>query len=256
MKYKYKQIVISVTAAVMVLGLAVFNTKPTSAGKADEKDLIAAQDDIKENPDENGQEPSPADVTVTTEAAVTVSDSAITVAEETFAPGNNAEVTELVTEYLNAKLDCSEERLKEVVDDMSRIDITEISKRTEKIESYADIQVYTVDGPIEGSYVAVVYEKLKISGIKTPSSGLNFFYIKPAADGKLKICFSDVEEEEADGFNKIISENEDILKLGETVEKNFASEIASDEDLAKYFEELNSVNEETDEEESEDSSEE
>ncbi|MBP5305059.1 MAG: hypothetical protein J6Z02_04350 [Lachnospiraceae bacterium] len=259
MKYKYKQIVLSVTAVVMVVGLAVFSTKPKNVGKANETtiaeaDGTAVDDANKENNDKENVNIA-SDPAVTVDEPTVASDSAVEVNEpevKEFKANNNPEVTALITEYLLAKLDCSEERLKEVVDDMSKIDITEISRRTEKIESYDSIEVYTIDGPTEGSYIAVSYEKLKISGIKTSSSGLYIFYVKPAADGKLKICFSDVEEAEADEFNRLVNENEDITALSNKVEEEFAKEIEEDEDLLNYYNELNSVNEELNSEESSD----
>lgn len=258
MKYKYKQIIFSVTAVVMVVGLAVFSTKPTNAGKANESEIAVADNIGDGSSDIENKEP---ESDVTTEPAIevtepsTASESAVEVKEpevKEFKANNNQEVTDLITEYLLAKLDCSEERLKEVVDDMSKIDITDISRRTEKIESYDSIEVYTIDGPAEGSYIAVSYEKLKISGIKTSSSGLYIFYVKPASDGKLKICFSDIEEAEADEFNRLVSENEDITALSNKVEEEFAKEIEEDEDLLNYYNELNSINEESSSEESSD----
>ena len=106
MKYKYKQIIFSVTAVVMVVGLAVFSTKPTNAGKANESDIAVADNTAPGSEDNENKDP---ESTLATEPSIevtepsTASESAIDVKEpevKEFKANNNQEVTDLITEYL------------------------------------------------------------------------------------------------------------------------------------------------------------
>ena len=104
-------------------------------------------------------------------------------------------------------------------------------------ESIKLADCYTIDGPEEGAMMVYAKTETKIKGIDTPASGVDGFYIKPDANGDLRIVLSPVANE----VQKIIDEDtkrEDVVALLSDVNTKLAHEIKSDEKLATFFSKL------------------
>lgn len=249
MKFKYKKIAIYVSVIVLGVGMVVFNTKTlkvdsstelesdNSKLSADNTENSTDLNEVSADPSEDQQRVK-ADVDrkiaeIVTAAAIVEPEPEIKIPLNT-----NEEVYALIQEFLNAKIECDEDRLKAVVDDAQVIDINDIQRRTERIEQYKAIDCYMLDGPEEDSYVVLVYHKIKISGVSTPASALDVLYVRAKSEGGYQICLGDIDDDILEKIDALLV-NEEVDKLIAKVNEELEQEMNSDEKLRTYYEELN-----------------
>ena len=145
---------------------------------------------------------------------------------------NDAKINDLITDYLQAKLDGKTKKLKKLVTDPSYIDAETIQKKTEFIDSYDKIKVYTLPGKGDIDYIAYVYMEVKITTIETKAPGLDVFYIKKV-DDEYKIVCGDVSDETYDYIKKC-NKSDEVKALSDKVGKKLDKAIAKDEELADF----------------------
>jgi len=146
-------------------------------------------------------------------------------------------VNKLVEDYLKARLAVDKDKISQLVDNVYYAGIEELPKMMKNFESIKLADCYTIDGPEEGAMMVYAKTETKIKGIDTPASGVDGFYIKPDANGDLRIVLSPVANE----VQKIIDEDtkrEDVVALLSDVNTKLAHEIKSDEKLATFFSKL------------------
>ncbi|MFC2476980.1 MAG: hypothetical protein ACFNTU_05775, partial [Catonella sp.] len=146
-------------------------------------------------------------------------------------------VNKLVEDYLKARLTVDKDKISQLVDNVYYAGIEELPKMMKNFESIKLADCYTIDGPEEGAMMVYAKTETKIKGIDTPASGVDGFYIKPDANGDLRIVLSPVANE----VQKIIDEDtkrEDVVALLSDVNTKLAHEIKSDEKLATFFSKL------------------
>lgn len=245
MKFKYKKIAVTMSILVMGIGMITFSTQMTN----------------KKNPtdvEQTGQDggamaASGSAVTATSPGAAVATDAGQRAAGqgdddmvETAAKDKGleknayAEVNDLVEAYMNAKLEGDEKQLKKLVDDTGYLNMSDIARRTERIEEYKVIDCYTLEGPEEGSYMVYVYSEVKVTGIETLATGLDGLYLRPDQDGTLKVCLGEVTKEVQKALSAD-SGREDVQKLIQEVNEKFVEEVKNDDKLAAYYEELSVV---------------
>lgn len=235
-----KKIILAAAAAVVVIGAVTLGA--TLKGKDDSTELekIALEqemlDEMEDQQPEDTQEVTeqPEDTTPEPETVETVAE------DKGLQKNAHPEINELITAYLQAKLECDEHKLAELVDDVSYLDMTDIQRRTERIEEYTTIDCYTLLGPEEGAYTVYVYSEVKVTGVETLVSGLDGFYVRTDEMGKMTITMGEVEEEIQEQLlaNAL---REDVAQLIQEVNEKFLEEMENDEDLAAYYEELSIV---------------
>lgn len=253
MKFRYKKIAMTVSVIVMGIGMITLSTKiPTvddstaleqeqQEQKTDGQEQKGAQPEVANvNGQEDETEPKQQDITDDADEDKT-DDVVETVAKDKGLEKNaNPAVNELITSYMNAKLECDEKKLAELVDDVTYLDMTDIQRRTERIEEYVTIDCYTLAGPEEDSIIAYVYSEVKVSDVDTLASGLDGFYIRAGEGGKLTITMGELPDEIYQKISEA-AEREDVKQLIAEVNEKFVAEIEKDEKLAAYYEELRTV---------------
>ena len=245
MRFRYKKIAITVSLIVMGIGMITWTTRLATM---DESTKIEENENKNPDPageDENGEKTP--EIDGTTSSAIgqkEEGEGAVEALNPDKGLEKNAypEVNALITAYLNAKLSGDKEKLGDLVDDASYLDMTDVKRRTERIEEYQTIDCYTLIGPEEGAYMVYVYSEVKVKGIDTLVSGLDGFYIRTDENGKMTITMGEISDEvqaqlEAD------EQREDVVKLIQDVERRFAEEVQNDVQLAEYYEELQKVEE-------------
>lgn len=166
-------------------------------------------------------------------------------AEEKFAFEVNAdpEVVDLITQYMNAKLEPSVEILTPLVNDVSLIDVEGIERETKIIERYDNITLHSTDVPEEESSLIYVYHEVKILGIETPAPTATKFIVVKEADQAPRIYNGEISEE----TNEFIAEFEqsDAYKAFiEDINTKFQEALGKDQVLAEFYAKLNESNKE------------
>lgn len=246
MYFKYKKMIITASCSVMLLGMIVFSTKNPMGTHAADNLLVVTKDNT----------------TVVSKASLKAIDAGnlevdspdgqSKVSSGVIASGNNTDnakgvsilmknaypkVNKLVEDYLKARLTVDKDKISQLVDNVYYAGIEELPKMMKNFESIKLADCYTIDGPEEGAMMVYAKTETKIKGIDTPASGVDGFYIKPDANGDLRIVLSPVANE----VQKIIDEDtkrEDVVALLSDVNTKLAHEIKSDEKLATFFSKL------------------
>ena len=246
MYFKYKKMIITTSCSVMLLGMIVFSTKNPMGTQAADNLLVVTKDNT----------------TVVSKASLKTIDAGnlevdspdgqSKVSSGAIASGNNTDnakgvsilmknaypkVNKLVEDYLKARLTVDKDKISQLVDNVYYAGIEELPKMMKNFESIKLADCYTIDGPEEGAMMVYAKTETKIKGIDTPASGVDGFYIKPDANGDLRIVLSPVANE----VQKIIDEDtkrEDVVALLSDVNTKLAHEIKSDEKLATFFSKL------------------
>ena len=246
MYFKYKKMIITTSCSVMLLGMIVFSTKNPMGTQAADNLLVVTKDNT----------------TVVSKASLKTIDAGnlevdspdgqSKVSSGAIASGNNTDnakgvsilmknaypkVNKLVEDYLKARLAVDKDKISQLVDNVYYAGIEELPKMMKNFESIKLADCYTIDGPEEGAMMVYAKTETKIKGIDTPASGVDGFYIKPDANGDLRIVLSPVANE----VQKIIDEDtkrEDVVALLSDVNTKLAHEIKSDEKLATFFSKL------------------
>ena len=243
MYFKYKKMIITASCSVMLLGMIVFSTKNPMGTHAADNLLVVTKDNT----------------TVVSKASLKAIDAGnlevespdgqSKVSSGAIASGNNTDnakgvsilmknaypkVNKLVEDYLKARLTVDKDKISQLVDNVYYAGIEELPKMMKNFESIKLADCYTIDGPEEGAMMVYAKTETKIKGIDTPASGVDGFYIKPDANGDLRIVLSPV----ANDVQKIIDEDtkrEDVVALLSDVNTKFAHEIKSDKKLADFY---------------------
>lgn len=147
------------------------------------------------------------------------------------------EINDLMKKYYNAAAagDVNTiNTLRTGIDDKETI---VIEKKSEYIKSYPTLTCYTKKGPIDDSYLVYVYYEVLIEGYDDPVPGLNVWYVCKDSNGSYYINEEPQDEKIAD-YCKVLSVQDDVVDLSNTVNVKFNELMASNEELAAYMDEL------------------
>ncbi len=99
---------------------------------------------------------------------------------------------------------------------------------------------YTKSGPVADSYMVFAYYEVKLADYEKVVPGLNAWYVCKAATGRLYIN-DDEQDEKLANYCKIISVQDDVVDLNNTVNVKFNEAVAEDEELAAFLDLLPSL---------------
>lgn len=241
MRFKYKKMIITASSSAMLLGMLLFSTKSPLDTKASN---VTVKDDKSAV-----EVTSNASVSIVGDGSVVSSSGIVSGGAVDGGSADNArgisilmknaypEVNKLVTEYLNAKVAVDKDKIAMLVDNVSYAGIEELTLMMKNVESIKLVDCYTIDGPEDKAIMVYARTETKIKGIDTAASGVDGFYIRPDANGELKIVLAPIANE----IQKIIDEDtkrDDVAALLSDVNTKFAHEIKSDKKLAQFFDRL------------------
>lgn len=240
MKLKYKKMILLTTMSTMGIGiltLSVSNDK-TNAKESMNSQVVSEGDAVADDTtvESNGMA-SALSLMVSPEPKVT----------PTMAPtptplpvypieqeGTYPEVDKLLKDFHTAKIKRDVDAINSMLTDPSNgYTEEELNSKMEYIAEYRNLKTYVKKGYKEGTYIALVYQDIKFTGIDTPAPGLAIFYIITDDDGKLKI-FTGKMDDETYAYYKDRYNDEDIKAIIEMTNKKSEEALAKDEYL-NYF---------------------
>ena len=173
----------------------------------------------------------------TAEVEAVAEEEGIAVPEEAMEKDAYPEVNNLVKQYYQALVDGDMETIKGIKNYTDEEEEMKIVKKSEFIESYPNITVYTKKGPEEGSFVAYVQYEVKFKDIENTAPGLNTLYICSNEDGSYYINANELDESVVE-YLKTISVQNDVVDLFNTVQVAYNDIKTQDEKLSVFLDEL------------------
>lgn len=177
------------------------------------------------------------EVSVTAEAEANAEEEKIAVPEEALEKDAYPEVNNLVKQYYQALVDGDMVTIKSIKNYVDEEEELKIVKKSEFIESYPSIIVYTKKGPEEGSFVAYVQYEVKFIDHESTAPGLNTLYICKNEEGKYYINAKELDESVVE-YLKTISVQNDVVDLFNTVQVAYNDVKTQDENLSAFLDEL------------------
>lgn len=149
----------------------------------------------------------------------------------------NSDLYTLICTYYNAYAFGDVEGIKAISNYVSDTDAISIPEMSKYVESYSDLVVYTKEGPVDNSYLAYVYYKMKMTGFDDLVSGMETFYVCTKDDGTLYLNKLEATEEELE-YIQTVSLQEDVVELYNRVTVECSDTFANNEDLYYYVQEI------------------
>ena len=144
------------------------------------------------------------------------------------------EVNALVEKYYTASADGDADTLAQIYKGLDETEILKAVAASEYIEKFDNITVYTKPGPVEGSYVAYVYNEVKLYEYDGNVPGLETLYICTDDNGNLYINGDIADANELD-YLKQINVQSDVIDLNNKVASSYNEMVSGDETLAELL---------------------
>ncbi len=144
------------------------------------------------------------------------------------------EVNALVEKYYIASANGDSDTIASIYKGLEDTELLKAVAASEYIEEYQNITVYTKAGPSEGSFVAYVYNEVKLYNYDKAIPGLETFYICTADDGSLYMNGDIVDATEID-YLRQINLQADVIDLNNRVASSYNDMVSSDETLAELL---------------------
>ena len=107
----------------------------------------------------------------------------------------------------------------------------------EYIDHYAQVDVYTKPGPVNGSYICYVYSKVKFTDYVGEVPGMNTMYVCTDEGGRFFINIQN-ESEEIQKYINGISLLDDVKDLHNRVNVEYNEMIAADDNMTRFMDDL------------------
>lgn len=120
----------------------------------------------------------------------------------------------------------------------------ELANKSDFVESYDQVEVYTKTGPYEDSYIVFAYYEMKIKDIYTKVPGLGTLYLEKDADGAYQLE-KEVADEQVNRLLRKLMLHDDVQALMEYVQSAYTAAVQSDELLKEAMEDLQRVYEDS-----------
>lgn len=147
------------------------------------------------------------------------------------------QVNSLISSYYGALAEGDIEAvvsMNNMVDETVRLRIQEMSKY---IDSYPELNVYTKTGPVENSYLAYVYSKVKFTEYDELVPGMQAFYICTDENGACYINEKEDNSEVAD-YIREVSLQDDVVDLNNQVAVEYNEQLEGDDELKAFLADL------------------
>lgn len=187
------------------------------------------------NTGEKHQEVAVTAETSTEEAVATEAE--VSVPEEALEKDAYPEVNNLIKQYFQALVEGDMSVISQLKSFTDEEEEMKIVKKSEFIEGYPSITVYTKKGPEENSYIAYVQYEVKFYDYETTAPGLNTLYICMDEGGKYYINSDELQEDVVE-YLKTVSLQNDVLDLFNTVQVAYNEIKTGDEKLSGFLDEL------------------
>ncbi len=149
------------------------------------------------------------------------------------------EVNALVEQYYTASANGDADTLASLYKGLDETEILKSVAASEYIDNFQNITVYTKPGPLEGSYVAYVYNDVKLYDYDGLVPGLETLYICTDDNGKLYIN-GDIADANELEYLKQINVQADVIDLNNKVASSYNELVSGDEKLAELLTKMRS----------------
>lgn len=147
------------------------------------------------------------------------------------------EINDLMRKYYNAAASGDALTINSIRTGVDDKEIIIISKKSEYIQSYPVVTCYTKKGPIDDSFLVFAYYEVILNGYTEQIPGLNVWYVCKNENGTYYIN-EDPQDEKVSEYCKVISVQDDVVDLSNTVNVKFNEIINENEQLAAFMDEL------------------
>ena len=154
-----------------------------------------------------------------------------------FAADNVPEVSTVLEQYYTALGARDINGLFAVTDNLTAEEKAQIEAESD-VESYGDVQAYTISGPSDGTYIAFVSSRCKYLGINQTLPMLSEYYLYTTEDGSLKIMDDTDSDAAVTEAMKAALENEEVKNLIEQVQNDYRNALDADASLRVYVESI------------------
>lgn len=161
------------------------------------------------------------------------------VSEATMVEDENPEINELVEKYYKASSEGDSDTIRAIYKGLDDTEVLKAVAASDYIEAYVNVKVYTKPGPVEGSYVAYVYNEVKLYDYDKPIPGLETMYICTAEDGTMYINKDVVDEAEL-LYLKQVNVQPDVIDLNNKVASKYNEMVKADEKLDEILDKMQS----------------
>ena len=144
------------------------------------------------------------------------------------------EVNALIEKYYAASAKGDGDTISSIYKGLEETELLKAIAAADYIENYLNIKVYTKPGPVAGSYVAYVYNEVKLFEYPDPVPGLETFYICTAEDGSLFIN-GDIADEQEIEYLRQVNLQDDVIDLNNKVASFYNDMVKSDTTLAEIL---------------------
>lgn len=149
----------------------------------------------------------------------------------------NSDLHTLICTYYNAYASGDVEGIKNISNYMTDTDAISIPEMSVYVDSYPELTIYTKEGPLENSYLAYVYYKMKVTGFEEVISGMETFYVCTNEDGTLYLNKGEAADEELE-YIQTVSLQEDVVELYNRVTVECSDTFANNEELYYYIQQV------------------
>ena len=144
------------------------------------------------------------------------------------------EVNALIEKYYQASANGDSDTIASIYKGLEETELLKAVAAADYIEDYQNITVYTKPGPVAGSYVAYVYNEVKLYDYDKAIPGLETFYICTDDNGQIYINGDIADSSEID-YLKQINLQADVIDLNNRVATSYNDMVNSDEKLAEIL---------------------
>lgn len=173
----------------------------------------------------------------TTTATTAVEEETLVVPDEPLQEDAYAEVNTVVKKYYQAMADGDMDTLLSIATGLDEKEQIKIAKKSEYVESYPTVICYTKKGPIQDSHIVYAYYEVKLVDFETLTPGMNALYVCKNESGAYYIN-GETQDDEVIDYCEIISAQDDVVDLVNTVQVKYNEVKAMDVELSRFLDEL------------------
>ena len=161
------------------------------------------------------------------------------ISDATMEEDTHPDVNAIIEKYYTAAAEGDTDTIKQIYKGLDDTEILKAVAAADYIDCYENIKVYTKPGPVEGSYVAYVYNEVKLYDYEKPIPGLETMYICTAEDGSLYIN-RDVADAAELQYLREVNVQADVIDLNNKVASQYNEMVKGDEKLAEILNNMRS----------------
>lgn len=155
----------------------------------------------------------------------------------TFSKDAYPEVNALIANYYSALITGDDTTLGKYTDSVESISEKTRHVNEAYVDSYNNIECYSMTGNVEGTYVVVVRSSIKYKDVDTKFSNLDYFYIGTDLSGNIYVINKPISDE-ASSYNELMYQSSEVTELVQQVKLENGLQVASDEKLQQMIENL------------------